>query len=301
MKAVVRTIFFVLTCFSTQVMADAPVVDDSENFALLEEQIQVADEELPVAHDSYTIRADDSEVTFARDVAQNTTTSNTDLVNKIQSLQREIQDLRGQVEVQAHELNDLKQQQLSFYQDIDTRLNQHNAVASAAKPQAVAPQENTDTASAATQPALTQAATDVQLMPTTTSAAARLNPADEQISYLAAYDLIKQKQFPQASLAMQQFLSKYPRGGYSANAHYWLGELYLVNKDYANAITQFDSVIQNFKSSSKYAPSRLKMGYALADTGRISEAKQQLLAVINHYPDTSTARLAHAKLEALGG
>jgi len=297
MKAVVRTIFFVLTCFSTQVMADAPVVDDSENFALLEEQIQVADEELPVAHDSYTIRADDSEATFVRDVAQNTTTSNTDLINKIQSLQREIQDLRGQVEVQAHELNDLKQQQLSFYQDIDTRLNQHTTVASAEKPQTAATQENTETPFAATKPTLTQAATDIQSPPTS----ARLNPADEQISYLAAYDLIKQKKFPQASLAMQQFLSKYPRGGYSANAHYWLGELYLVNKDYANAITQFDSVIQNFKSSSKYAPSRLKMGYALADTGRTSEAKQQLLAVINHYPDTSTARLAHAKLEALGG
>ena len=118
---------------------------------------------------------------------------------------------------------------------------------------------------------------------------------------MAAYDLVKQKHFPQATQAMQQFLSKYPHGGYSANAHYWLGELFLANKDYANAVTHFDTVIQNFKTSSKFAPSRLKLGYTLAESGRIAEAKEQLLAVVNQYPDTTTARLAHIKLEKLGG
>lgn len=307
MKSFVRTICFALVFVSLQVMADAPVVDDSENFALLEEQTQAA-EELPVAHESYTIHEDGAEPALAQDVSNNTTTGHTDLINKIISLQKEMQELRGQLEVQAHELNELKQQQLSFYQDLDARLNPANspsALKSKANP--TAPNNDMDTAPTATHNSmpLTQAATKTPSEPimgqTATSSMARLNPADEQISYLAAYDLVKKKSFPQATLAMQKFLTKYPRGGYSANAHYWLGELYLANKDYTKAITQFDTVIQDFKSSSKYAPSRLKLGYALAGSGRIGEAKEQLLAVASLYPDTSAARLAHIKLEKLGG
>ena len=104
-----------------------------------------------------------------------------------------------------------------------------------------------------------------------------------------------------AAIALYQFLNKYPHGGYSANAHYWLGELYLEKKDYASAISQFETVLQTFKSSSKLASSRLKLGYALAESGQIGEAKKHLLAVIKQYPDTSVARLAHIKLESMGG
>ncbi len=307
MKSFVRTICFALVFISLQVMADAPVVDDSENFALLEEQTQVA-EESPVAHESYTIHEDGPEPALAQDAANSATTGHTDLINKIINLQKEIQDLRGQLEVQAHELNELKQQQLSFYQDLDARLNPASgpsALKSNAIPAAPNDIDMAPTATHNNSMPLTQAATKTPSEPivgqTAISPMARLNPADEQISYLAAYDLVKKKSFPQATIAMQQFLTKYPRGGYSANAHYWLGELYLANKDYTKAITQFDTVIQDFKSSSKYAPSRLKLGYALAGSGRIGEAKEQLLAVASLYPDTSAARLAHIKLEKLGG
>lgn len=301
MKAVFRTIFLVLICLSTPIMAEAPVYDDSENFALLEEQPQAA-EELPVAHDSVTINEEGNEVSDSKD-DMGSTPHHTDLVNTIQALQKEIQELRGQLEVQAHELNELKQQQLSFYQDIDARLNPS---AAPVKPQAVQsqseikqnptplPQETSTEASLKVHPAN-------EIARTPPSVGTRLNPADEQISYLAAYDLIKQKQFPKATLAMEQFVYKYPHGGYSANAHYWLGELYLANKNYPAAMTQFGIVIHDFKASSKYAPSRLKMGYALAESGRVGEAKEQLIAVMKQYPDTTAAHMAKVKLETLGG
>ncbi|HVT62043.1 MAG TPA: tol-pal system protein YbgF [Legionellaceae bacterium] len=313
MKSFVRTISIALLCLATQVMADAPVVDDSENFALLEEQVQAA-EELPVAHDAYTITDDSAEPALAQDNAHGDTTRNTDLVNKIIALQKEIQDLRGQLEIQAHELNELKQQQLSFYQDLANQLNP--AAAETAQKKLAHPSltptntideqnaSNAETPNSTESNALIEAKQAIQPVPSIEPQSvvkASTNPAEEQISYLAAYDLIKQKQYPQATSAMQQFLSKYPHSGYSANAHYWLGELYLAKKEYDNAITQFDTVIHEFKSSSKYAPSKLKLGYALAGTGRIGEAKEQLLAVMNKYPDTSAAHLAQMKLKALGG
>jgi uncharacterized membrane protein YccC len=101
--------------------AYAPVVDDSENFALLEEQ-QAAIEQ-PAASDSRALAYDDEQPALARDTLETETGSNNvGLVNKIQGLQQEIQELRGQLDVQAHELKVLQEQQLAFYKDLDARL-----------------------------------------------------------------------------------------------------------------------------------------------------------------------------------
>ncbi len=43
-------------------------------------------------------------------------------MNKIQGLQQDIQELRGQLEIQTHDLKSLQQQQLAFYKDLDTRM-----------------------------------------------------------------------------------------------------------------------------------------------------------------------------------
>lgn len=301
MRVIVHAVFATLIGLSSvPVLAAAPVVDDSENFAILEEQARAA-EELPIAHEEYAL-ADDLEGSVSQQMSKHRSapSGNADFVNKMQSLQKEIQDLRGQLEVQAHEIDELKQQQLDLTQDIDTRVTHPNLPANNSTP---TNQLNTASILPANvkKPDQPQFEIDTQPMQNLEQASIniRINPADEQISYLAAYDLVKQKHFPQATQAMQQFLSKYPRGGYSANAHYWLGELYLTNKDYPNAVAQFDTVIKNFKTSSKFAPSRLKLSYALAESGRITEAKEQLLAVVNQYPDTDTARLALLKLEKL--
>ena len=312
MRIIVHTIFATFLCLSMPVLASAPVVDDSENFVLLEEQAQAA-EELPVAQDdAYPITNDLKEATrnHATNPSSHTaaaTARNIDFVNTLQSLQKEVQELRGQLEMQAHELDELKQQQLAYYQDLDARLD-HNQSNTEHNNQAIAPKQTAqpDTAnnlSANNTSAAPHPEMEIQPMRDLAQATPnkiRLNPADEQISYLAAYDLVKQKNFSQATEAMRQFLTKYPQGGYSANAHYWLGELHLANKDYSEAISQFDTIIKNFKSSSKYAPSRLKLGCALAESGRIGEAKEQLTTVMNLYPDTSTAHLAQSKLEKLG-
>lgn len=292
-----RTILLGLLAVSIPVMADAPVVDDGENFALLEEQQSPqAAEEQPVAHDdSYTIREDDEGHALAHDNSGGTT-KNTSLLNDIQSLQQDLQELRGQLEVQAHEIDELKQQQLTFYQDLEARFN-HTALPAQHPDQSAAQTQDTnldvDPKSAGGQ--------QQTMSVSTVNASVRGNPADEQISYLAAFDLIKRKKPTNAALAMHQFLNKYPHGGYSANAHYWLGELYLMQKEYKPAMSHFETVLQEFKSSSKCAPSRLKLGYALAEAGRISEAKRELSAVMEQYPDTPVAHMAQNKLHSLGG
>lgn len=303
MQRLLLAAFFCASLLPFNAFCEADVVDDSENFALLEEQ--PAAYESPVAHDdseSYSNVSRKEQPALARDDKQTRPSSHAELLDKVQALQQEIQELRGQLEVQAHELKLLKEQELSFYKDLDARLRGAPIKDTSAG--------KTTEMSLDTQPSTAQPAPQsVSPTPTTTASTTPTiapviekehgNPAEEQISYLAAYELVKNKQFDNALLAMHAFTLKYPHGGYTANAEYWLGELYMVKKDYPQAIEHFNTVLQAFPSSSKCAASLLKTGYALAASGKTTEARTKLQEVIQKYPDTSTAKLAITKLTSL--
>jgi tol-pal system protein YbgF len=286
-----------------QLFAEAPVVDDSDNFAILDEQQAVFEQ--PVAKAQFGNSETEDEIALARDNYQSSGTDNNELLNKIQGLQQDIQELRGQLEVQAHALKLLQQQQLAFYKDLDTRLPNDPRKAKFAKEEPIqelsldSPKRTTITPKTSSPEKLLpqEEKPRIKVIPTSTS---RTNPADEQISYLAAYDLVKNKHFEEALLAMRSFVTRYPQGGYTANAQYWLGELYMVKDDYPEAIKHFEIVLKQFPSSSKAAASTLKIGYALAASGKENEARQRLQQVLKNYPDTPTAQLAAIKLKSLG-
>ena len=263
--------------------SEAAVVDDSENYALLEEQQGAY--EPPVAHDGSDFNNSAEEPALAKDDQDTGRRSNVDLLDKIQGLQQEIQELRGQLEVQAHTLKLLQEQQLSFYKDLDARLRDTPEKGIATNPAA------TDLSIGTPQPSAPVIAPVVT--------AERSNPADEQISYLAAYEFVKNKRFDEGLNAMQTFVTRYPHGGYTANAEYWLGELYMIKANYPEAIAHFNVVLQTFPTSSKSAASLLKVGYALAASGKTAEARVKLQEVVKNYPDTDTARLANTKLLVL--
>lgn len=290
-----------------QAYAEAPVVDESENYALLDEQQSAY--ERPVAkrqNDSFSY---DDEIPLAKEHSDSASrANNATLLDKIQGLQQDIQELRGQLEVQAHDLKLLQQQQLTFYKDLDTRLQSNPSSKTQAKTNPSLPSINANATPVAIEPStakitpndpVANASVKPMVAPVVANGG-RSNPADEQISYLAAYELIKNKHFDEALISMEKFVAQYPQGGYTANAQYWLGELYMVKKNYPQAIHHFESVLQQFPSSSKSSASMLKIGYALADSGKIRDAIKRLQQVVKNYPDTNTAQLAKAKLESLG-
>lgn len=259
-------IIFVLLFGTQYTFAEVPIIDESENFITNNDTAQnLENDEMPLAHD---------------DILKDNAAS----MNTIQNMQQEIQELRGQLEIQMHELQVLKLQQVEFSKDVNSRLHPNNPAPTSPAPNT--PELNN---SIPTMPGIVLPKTNTN----------NNNPADEQISYMSAYEFIRKKQFDSALSAMQLFIAKYPQGAYAANAHYWLGELYLVNKNYDQAILHFQIVHKQFAHSSKDAASMLKIGYALSASGKIFESRQILQQVIKTYPDTETANLAKAKLKAL--
>lgn len=285
-----------LTCWSA-----APVVDDSDNFASTggqparEAPVVAFNSKYNDPRDSDPYQADsyaDDAQALARDdqTGNSNMTNNAKLIDKIQGLQQEVQELRGQLEVQAHDLKLLQQQQVAFYKDLDARLSGGSISAKAAP----SSKPTMDLSMGAKESAAPRASAPPTVVPVS-----RANPADEQISYLAAYELVKNKRYDDALNAMTVFTQKYPRGGYTANAQYWLGELYLLKKDYVQGIEHFNVVLQQFPTSSKSAASMLKMGYAYMAMGNKPEARKYLQQVVNAYPDTPTAQLANSKLQTI--
>lgn len=295
--------------------SEAPVVDNSDNFAMMDEQ--QAYDEAPVVNPKYdeppidNSRNDNYEIDTNQDDgpalakeeintnSKNNFNDNAKLIDKVQSLQQEIQELRGQLEVQAHDLKLLQQQQVAFYKDLDARLSSNSTKSAQIKPPTDLNLGAKPTASQPSMPINSPKTVASSTAPKPVIAVSRINPADEQIGYLAAYELVKNKRYDEAVNAMETFVQKYPQGGYTANAEYWLGELYLVKKDYPKAIEHFELVLKQFPSSSKSAASMLKAGYAYAASGNNQEARKRFQQVVRTYPDTPTAQLASSKLESI--
>lgn len=124
-----------ILAFPLNVWSEAPVIDDSEHFAQVEEgqggisapSHSTFDESIAEdsdrGRDDYASSEDNQALAKEdRNEANTEIGNNAKLVDKILSLQQELQELRGQIEVQAHDLKLLQQQQLAFYKDLDTRL-----------------------------------------------------------------------------------------------------------------------------------------------------------------------------------
>ena len=278
--------FILIACFACLLpfgaFSEAPVVDEGENYALLDEQ-QAANER-PVVRTQSREFGHDEETALANETVEargsKNNSGNASLLDKVQGLQQDMQELRGQLEVQAHDLKLLQQQQLSFYKDLDARLPN--------TPATIAQQNPSNDLSIGQKappnriPSLPSAKPQTAMITPAVNNPARGNPADEQISYLAAYELVKNKRFDDALAAMQTFVAQHPQGGYTANAEYWLGEIYMVKNSYPEAMQHFEVVLQQFPTSSKAAASQLKIGYALVALGRKQDAIQLLQQVVKN-------------------
>jgi tol-pal system protein YbgF len=257
------------------------------------------------------------------------------LAQSVQNLQREIQELRGEVEIQTRDISRLRARQRDLYLDLDKRLLAMETRAGSTPPPVQGAEATTPGATAAatptvppasastpstaqnsgtTQPAIIASATPAASAQTqsatgTTSAAtptqttqppaATIDPAAEQQAYRAAFDLLKKGKFDSAANALQGFLKDYPNGRFADNAQYWLGEAYYVNRKFDPALKAFERLLIDFPDSPKRSHAMLKIGFIHDEAGRQQPAKQILTQLIQRYPQSTAAGLAKKRLSRL--
>lgn len=199
---------------------------------------------------------------------------------QVQQLQQEVMRLNGQVEEQANELRKLKDQSLERYVDLDKRLSAVMAGGAAA---------TATTATAATASAPPPAAG--------ISLGGGTELPGESEAYKAAYGLVRSQQFEAAVDAFRQFLRNYPDGKYAANAHYWLGELYLVAqpRDLEASRQAFSLLLSQYPDNAKAPDAMYKLGKVHFEKGNREKSREYMEQVVSDYGNTNSSAVKLAR------
>ena len=238
-----------------------------------------------------------------------------ELLDRVESLQAEVQSLRGEVEEQTHAVSQLNKRQRELYLDVDRRLSNIETMAVAAPestdPAIPAAGTNTvgdgDTAStgvtvAAADTTPADSATEAVSGTDTSTAVAAADPVDairEQDAYQTAFTLLKTGRYEEAGDAFRTFLDDYSTGKYADNAQYWLGETYYVRQRFAEAVQQFRVLAQRYPDSAKFPHALLKIGYSQSELGQNAAAEQTFNELIARFPQSPAARNAEKRLERM--
>jgi tol-pal system protein YbgF len=212
-----------------------------------------------------------------------------DMSNRIEQMQRDIQQLRGDLEVQAHTLEEMQRRSREQYLDIDRRLQQFETGQTATP----AVQSTTDTAVVPPVPVTGQPPSVPALTPAPAPVPAG---AGERADYDTALAILREGRYAEATQAFNAFLANYPSSEYADNASYWLGETYYVNRDFKGALAAFKGLVDSYPNSPKASDSLLKMGYIYYEQKDWVASRQALELVVSDYPGTTATRLAHDRL-----
>ena len=225
------------------------------------------------------------------------------LFDEVEALGTEVRELRGQMEALSHRIDRMEERQRQLYLDADQRLQRIESGAPAQTTDA-SPQPGTSPEAPAT-PTTTQTATSGQSPPATsattqtTEATPGVDPFAEQQAYQSAFDLLKSGRYEDAAVAFQQFIVKFPTGGYADNAQYWLGETFYITRRFEQAVQEFERLVSTHPTSQKLTHALLKIGYSHDELGNLEEAEQVLSELIERHPQSAAAGLARKRLVSI--
>ena len=237
------------------------------------------------------------------------------IFEEVESLGADVRELRGQLEVQSHTINQLQDRLRERYLDVDRRLQrvesapqlQAAGAQQPAVPAPAAPNAPETAARSTPAPAVPQSPPQ----PSTTAAAGQaaaalpesrgVDPFEEQQAYTNAFNLLKSGRYEDAAVAFRQFIAAYPAGSYAGNAQYWLGETHYVTRKFDLAMQEFQRLVSNYPNSTKLPGALLKIGYVHDELGNKAEAERVLSDLRVRYQDSAAAKLALEKLQEIRG
>ena len=185
-----------------------------------------------------------------------------DLARQIDELKQDLARMRGQIEVQANQVETLDRRQKDLYVDLDARLRKLEASAQAQEKQA----------------------------------AAAPDPAAEGKAYEAALNQFKLGNYQASVAAFQSFLATYPDSQQVSSAQYWIGNAYYALRDYKTAIAAQQKVLTSWPNSAKAPDALLNIASSQAEMGDTRAARETLQALLKKYPGTQAADQAKQRL-----
>ncbi|MDA0790493.1 MAG: tol-pal system protein YbgF [Proteobacteria bacterium] len=198
---------------------------------------------------------------------------------QLQILSDEVRMLRGQVEELSHRLQRMQATQEDRYLELDARFQALDASIDSSVAKA-------------------PVSRDPLVRPVAPSQTGVVIEGDEKTRYETALDLIRKRQYDLAISQLRGLINQYPDGEYTANAYYWLGEVYIAKPKpgLEDARQAFSQVIEFFPDNRKVPDAAFKLGKVYHQMGDCVRAREMLTEVARKHAGRSAATLAETYL-----
>ncbi len=204
-----------------------------------------------------------------------------DTVQALQSLQAEVQAIRGALEENRHFFEQEAQKNAGVLRDYDLRLTGMEEKLGLYESQLRETGARVPVGGPATQPA----------------SAAGLS--DEEALYRKAMAEMNAQGYKTAISLFDSFLKKYPKSLTAGNAQYWKAEGLYALKQYPEAVLEFEKVVRKYPKSEKVPAAILKQGYGFFEVKEYMDAKAFLQKVVSLYPKSEEAIKAREKIQQI--
>ena len=197
--------------------------------------------------------------------------SGSDMFVALQSLREELRLLRGTVETLEFRLQQVKQQQLDDYLDLDRRL--------------AAPGLNINSND---NPAAVDSVMSSPDEIRNSGSVSSLSPPEigQKLEVKQDYDLasallLRERDIIGATLAFRNHIVKYPTSPFVANASYWLGEIFLLQGEDEQARLEFTRIVDDYAGHPKEIDAKFKLGKIYFQLGERARSRDLMESVAN--------------------
>ncbi len=203
-----------------------------------------------------------------------------DMQNQLEQIRQDVAQLKGDLEVVTHQLDELRNKQNASYTDLDTRVRKLETLA-----QSVTNGQMPSASNGAGSPASTDVKADVSQQESTAFAEAdALNQAGKYKEAFNAYDA---------------FLKSYSASKLAPDALYGMGYTQFALKSYKSSVATQQKFLDSYASHPLAANAMMSLANSQIQLGQIPAAKKTLKDLIANYPSAEVTPSAQKRLKVL--
>ena len=198
------------------------------------------------------------------------------LLNKINTLEKEIQILLSQLEEINYKLNRIEDTQQLRYVDLDKRIHELEGI--------LLVQEEIER-------------TNIDELDPLAGLIEEDDASNEFDLWSESLQLVEDGRFAEASEKLRYLILSFPEGNFIGDALFWLGEIYFLQENYIDSSDSFIELISTYEDHSRIPDANFKLGMISLRSEDSNKAKEYFNYLINNYPDSGAGILAAEELK----
>ena len=123
--------------------------------------------------------------------------------------------------------------------------------------------------------------------------------AEEKLLYKNALELFEASRYAEALEVFSEVIISYPDGIYTPDAYFWSGELFLAQELYEDAKLSYAEVFEQFPNHIRSADSLYKLGEIQRIDSEFIEAINYFERVVSLFPDSGAAQLSKKSIKII--